>query len=123
MEMAVPILPVDDLGAARRFYVDQLGFDLEWEASQDGRTGLMGVRRGTIQITLDCPMTGHGRDACVSLRVADADRYYEEWRVRVAVKRVPHDEEWGARTFDLIDPFGNTIFVMGPVRPREGVIS
>ena len=114
MELAVPILPVDDLGAAREFYVDQLGFDLEWEATDDGRTGLMGVRRGTIQITLDCPMTGHGRDACVSLRVDDADRYYEEWRERVAVRRAPRNEDWGARTFDLIDPFGNTIFVIGP---------
>ena len=24
-------------------------------------------------------------------------------------------EPWGARTFDGIEPFGNTIFVMGPV--------
>jgi uncharacterized glyoxalase superfamily protein PhnB len=33
----------------------------------------------------------------------------------VAVKRPPRNEEWGARTFDIIDSFGNTIFVMGPV--------
>jgi hypothetical protein len=32
----------------------------------------------------------------------------------VTVLRPPRDEAWGARTFDLIDPFGNTIFVMGP---------
>jgi hypothetical protein len=31
------------------------------------------------------------------------------------VLRPPRDEEWNARTFDLLDPFGNTIFVMGPV--------
>jgi hypothetical protein len=30
------------------------------------------------------------------------------------VKRAPRNESWGARTFDLVDPFGNTIFVMGP---------
>jgi hypothetical protein len=29
--------------------------------------------------------------------------------------RAPKDEEWGARTFDLLDPSPNTIFVMGPV--------
>lgn len=115
MEMAVPILPVDDLAVARDFYVGKLGFDLMFEASGDGKTGLLGVRRGTIEITLDCPMAGHGRDACVALRVESADRYYEDWRSRVAVKRPPKNEPWGARTFDLIDPFGNTIFVMGPV--------
>jgi catechol 2,3-dioxygenase-like lactoylglutathione lyase family enzyme len=115
MELAIPILPVDDLAAARTFYVNGLGFDVAFEATDDGRTGLLGIRRGTIQITLDCPMTGHGRDACVSLRVDSADQYYDEWNARVTVERPPRNEPWGARTFDLIDPFGNTIFVMGPV--------
>ena len=114
MERATPILPADDLAVARSFYVDRLGFSVRFELSEDGKTGLLGLQRGTIYITLDCPMSGHGRGACVSLEVDDADRYYGEWRQRVTVKRPPKDEAWGARTFDLIDPFGNTIFVMGP---------
>ena len=71
--------------------------------------------RGTIEITLDCPMEGHGRDACVALQVDDVDRYHEEWSAKVKVLRAPKNEDWGARTFDLPDPFGNTLFVMGPV--------
>jgi catechol 2,3-dioxygenase-like lactoylglutathione lyase family enzyme len=114
VERAIPILPADDLDVARRFYVDGLGFEIAWEADLGEGAGLMGVRRGTIDITLDCPMAGHGRDVCVSLYVDDADRYYAEWAPRVAVKRAPRDEDWGARTFDLIDPSGNTIFVIGP---------
>jgi catechol 2,3-dioxygenase-like lactoylglutathione lyase family enzyme len=114
MERAVPVLPADDLGIAREFYVDRLGFSVRFEATEDGRTGLLGVDRGTISLTLDCPMPGHGREACVSLQVESADAYYDEWRERVAVRRPPKDEPWGARTFDVIDPFGNTIFVMGP---------
>jgi uncharacterized glyoxalase superfamily protein PhnB len=66
-------------------------------------------------MTLDCPMQGHGRNACVALQVEDADAYYREWRAKVNVLRAPKDEDWGARTFDLLDPSGNTIFVMGPV--------
>jgi catechol 2,3-dioxygenase-like lactoylglutathione lyase family enzyme len=116
MELASPNLPVDDLATAKAFYVGALGFEVEFEATDDGRSGILGVRRGTMHVTLDCPMSGHGRDACVTLRVDDADRYYEEWRTRTDVKRPPHDEPWGARTFDLLDPFGNTIFVMGPVK-------
>lgn len=116
MERAVPILPVDDLAKARSFYVDQLGFEVTFEATVDGREGLLGVRRGGIALTLDCPMSGHGRDACVSLEVEDADAYYAEWSARVPVQRAPRNEEWGARTFGLTDPFGNTIFVMGPIR-------
>jgi uncharacterized glyoxalase superfamily protein PhnB len=116
MERAVPVLPVDDLHRAREYYVDQLGFVPTFEVTEDGRNGLMGVARGGIALTLDCPMEGHGRNACVALEVADADRYFAEWSARVAVLRAPHDEPWGARTFDLQDPFGNTIFVMGPSR-------
>jgi|SRR5687768_6630829 len=117
MERAVPILPTDDLAAAKTFYVDCLGFRVRFEASEDGRTGLLGVVRGTIELTLDSPMDGHGRNACVSLRVDDADAYYREWSAKVTVLRPPQDEDWGARTFDLMDPSGNTIFVMGPVAP------
>jgi uncharacterized glyoxalase superfamily protein PhnB len=114
MERATPILPADDLNAAKSFYVDRLGFSIRFEVSEDGKNGLLGLQRGTIYLTLDSPMSGHGREACVSLEVEDADAYYHEWRNRVEVKRPPKDEDWGARTFDLIDPFGNTIFVIGP---------
>ena len=92
MERAIPILPAEDLAVAKTFYVNGLGFRVVFEVSEDGRRGLLGVERGTITLTLDSPMDGHGRNACVSL-----------------------DDDWGARTFDLLDPFGNTIFVMGPV--------
>ena len=115
MERAIPILPANDLRVAKSFYVDRLGFNVRFEASEDGTTGLLGVERGAIELTLDCPMSGHGRDACVSLQVDDADAYYDEWRERVTLQRPPKDEPWGARTFDLVDPFGNTIFVMGPL--------
>jgi catechol 2,3-dioxygenase-like lactoylglutathione lyase family enzyme len=119
MERAIPILPAEDLAAAKTFYVDGLGFRVAFEASEDGRTGLLGLERGTINLTLDSPMDGHGRNACVSLQVNDADAYYREWSAKVAVLRPPHDEDWGARTFDLLDPSGNTIFVMGPVATRR----
>jgi uncharacterized glyoxalase superfamily protein PhnB len=115
MERAIPILPADDLAVAKAFYVEGLGFRVAFEASEDGRTGLVGLERGTIRLTLDCPMTGHGRHACVSLEVDDADLYYREWSAKVTVLSPPRDQDWGARTFDVIDPFGNTIFVMGPV--------
>ena len=116
MERAIPILPADDLRVAKEFYVGRLGFDVRFEATGDGTTGLLGVDRGNISLTLDCPMSGHGREACVSLQVEDADAYYDEWRKRVEIRRAPTNEPWGARTFDVIDPFGNTIFVMGPVK-------
>jgi len=117
MERAVPVLPADDIEASRRFYVEGLGFEQTWGfTSDDGKSGMFGVARGGMAITVDCPMTGHGRNACVSLEVDDADKYYEEWRQRVKVNGKPKDEEWDRRTFGVTDPAGNTIFVIGPVR-------
>jgi hypothetical protein len=116
MERAVPILPADDLSVTRTFYVDGLGFRVTWEATEDGKSGLIGLERGGICLTIDAPMSGHGRDACVSLQVENADAYYEEWRRKVEIKQPPRNEYWGARTFGLSDPSGNTIFVIGPVR-------
>ncbi|MEZ4415928.1 MAG: glyoxalase superfamily protein [Gemmatimonadota bacterium] len=116
MERAVPILPADALDVARAFYVDQLGFEVLFEASADGKRGLLGVGRGGIRLTIDSPMEGHGRAACVSIEVADVDALFAEWSARADVLREPRDEPWGARTFDLLDPSGNTLFVMGPQR-------
>ena len=113
-ERVVPVLPGDDIAAARRFYVDALGFRVRFEVSEDGKNGLLGLERGPLYLTIDCPMSGHGRDACASIEVRDADAYYDEWRSRVEIPRPPRDEDWGARTFSVKDPFGNTLFVIGP---------
>ena len=114
-ERAIPVLPADDLRVAKNFYVDRLGFDIRFEASEDGTNGLLGLARGSIWLTIDSPMSGHGRAACVSLEVESADAYYDEWSARVEIPRTPQNESWGARTFSLADPSGNTIFVMGPI--------
>jgi catechol 2,3-dioxygenase-like lactoylglutathione lyase family enzyme len=116
MELAVPVIPADDISQAKQFYVDKLGFQITFETEPDGPRGMIGVKRGSMEITIDAPMEGHGRQACVSLRVNDADAYYREWRDKVAIKRPPLDEYWGARTFGLEDPSGNTIFVIGPLK-------
>ena len=63
MERAIPVLPVEDLDVAKEFYVHRLGFGVRFEHRGDGRDGLLGVERGPIWLTLDCPMTGHGREA------------------------------------------------------------
>jgi len=120
-ERAVPILPADDLAAARTFYVDTLGFTLTFDTSSGGRSGLVGLRRGGLELTIDSPMQGHGRRACVSLRVADVDALYGEWSARTTVLRRPRNEPWGMRTFDLLDPSGNTLFVMGPTLTTANV--
>ena len=113
-ERAVPILPADDLAAARTFYVDALGFTMTFDTSSGKGKGLLGLKRGGLELTIDSPMQGHGRRACVSLRVADVDALFGEWSARTTVLRLPRNEPWGMRTFDLLNPSGNTLFVIGP---------
>ena len=116
VERAVPIIPIDDVTVAKQYYIDGLGFRVTAE-SGDGAITI--IDRGTIHLTLDCPMDGHGRNICVGLEVEDADALYGEWRAKVPIDRPPKNEEWGARTFGLTDPFGNSIFVMGPLAKRR----
>ena len=117
MELAVPVIPADDISEAKQFYVDKLGFQLTFETETDGKRGMIGLKRGSMEITIDAPMEGHGRKACVSLRVNDADAYYREWREKVEIRNPPRDEYWGARTFGFQDPADNTVFVIGPLQP------
>lgn len=116
MERAVPNLPVDDLQVAKEFYVGKLGFSVMYEATEDGKSGVMGVQRGSFVFHLDAPMSGHGRNVVVTLEVDDTDALYDQWREQVELSRPPRNEEWGGRTFGVTDPFGNLLYVVGPVR-------
>ena len=49
LERAVPILPGDDLAAAKEFYVGKRGFQVQFEATDDGRNGIVSLERGTIE--------------------------------------------------------------------------
>lgn len=114
-DRAIPIFPGDDLDLAKDFYVRKLGFTVAWEHREDDRTGMMGLERGTIELMIDCPMTGHGRNVCASVRVHSADAYYDAWKDKVKLDRAPMNEPWGGRTFGCTDPFGNLLFIVGPV--------
>lgn len=116
MERAVPNLPADDLHVAKDFYVGKLGFSVRYEATEDGRNGVMGVQRGGFALHIDAPMSGHGRHVVATLEVDDTDSLYEEWRRAVELSRPPRNEEWGGRTFGVTDPFGNLLYVVGPVK-------
>ena len=52
----MPVLPADDLRVAKDFYATKLGFRVLFEASDGGKSGLLGLARGTIQITVDSLM-------------------------------------------------------------------
>jgi uncharacterized glyoxalase superfamily protein PhnB len=116
VERAIPILPMDDLEVAKRFYEQGLGFNVVFQVAYPHESGegcIIGLERGTMRVHLDSPMPGHGRGVCVLLEVLDAEALCQEWRSKVEIRKPPETQPWGARTFDVIDPFGNTLFCGG----------
>ncbi len=116
MERAVPNFPADDLRVAKDFYVGKLGFSVRYEATEDRKSGVMGLQRGGFVLHLDAPMSGHGRNVVATLEVDDTDALYDQWRGQVDMQRPPRNEEWGGRTFGITDPFGNLLYVVGPLK-------
>jgi predicted enzyme related to lactoylglutathione lyase len=105
-------LPVDDIGAARSFYADFLGLDVEefnlgWVArfrSADGRASLQLVTHDATS-----PV-----DSVLSVHVGDGvDEAYEEAKRRgYEVVHPLTEEPWGVRRFFVRDPDGNVINVV-----------
>jgi catechol 2,3-dioxygenase-like lactoylglutathione lyase family enzyme len=111
-DQAIPILRIVSVDKAREFYLDYLGFALDWEHRfADGLPLYMQVSRGTLRLHL----TEHYGDACpgstVFVRMRGVEALHRELAskayryLRPGVERAP----WGARVMEVTDPFGNRI--------------
>lgn len=107
-----PIFRIFDEAKAREFYLDFLGFVVDWEHRfEPGMPLYMQIRRDDMLIHL----TEHHGDATPgsSLRVdvGDVDTYHKEISAkeygyaRPGVKEQP----WKSRDMTVKDPFGNTL--------------
>lgn len=110
-------LPARDLAAAGDFYA-RLGF-----ATVFRDEGWMILTRDPLEIEF-FPHPGldpweSWASACV--RVADADRLFAEWSAAdlpaLGIPRLtaPRDEDFGLRSFALVDPDGNLLRVLSPL--------
>ena len=116
MELAIPHLRILDYDGAVAFYVDALGFEIDFEwRNEPGLPVYMGIRRGTLYAHLSeyeaSGPPGQGRGMVLS--VDDAERWYKALKQKgVPIEREIQTQPWGARDFILRDPFDNTIVVM-----------
>ena len=116
MELAVPHLRILDYDEAVAFYVDTLGFEIDFEWRNEPRLPVyMGIRRGTLYAHLSeyeaSGPPGQGRG--MTLSVDDADSWYESLKQKgVSFERAIQSQPWGARDFIVHDPFENVIVVM-----------
>lgn len=107
-----PVLRIFDEAAARAFYIDYLGFKVDWEHRFEPDLPLyMQVSRGTCRLHL----TGHHGDCCpggaVRIGCPDVDGLLSELRGRAYKALRPSAEivPWGGTEIALTDPFGNRL--------------
>ena len=119
---AVPILRIFDRAKAVEFYVNYLGFRLDWEHGGADHSPLYAqVSRGATVLHLSEHHGDASPGGAALIRVADVDALHAELHGR------PYDfarpgvtaEEWG-RVMVVIDPFHNRIVFHEPL-PAEVV--
>ncbi|HEX6315202.1 MAG TPA: VOC family protein [Gemmatimonadaceae bacterium] len=110
---AIPILDVRHIEDAITFYVDRLGFDVDFRYDKDPEN-YAGVRRDDVRLHMHRQPAEHfGNGAAGRLKfripVDDPDALYNEFRAmgvldgEVEVK----ETDWGTREFEFRDPDGN----------------
>lgn len=108
----IPLLRIFHVAKAREFYLDFLGFKLDWEHRFDPAAPVyMQVSRAGCVLHL----TEHHGDCCpgstVFVRTTGLDEFHRE----ITAKGYGHlrpgvdDSGHGSRCMEVIDPFGNRI--------------
>lgn len=103
IEGITPILRADDLAAAKRYYLDVLGFTLDWDA-----TSMISVSRDRCAIMI-CDGHQGGRGTWVWIGVEDADTLYAEFVAKGAVIRDPPQNFPWSYEFQVEDPNGHVL--------------
>jgi len=108
----IPILRIFDIGKAKEFYVDYLGFAVDWEHRfEPGLPVYMQVSRGDLTIHLsehhgDCTPGSTIFVITTGLRVFHREITAKRYpNLRPGVERMP----WNADVMEVLDPFGNRI--------------
>lgn len=118
VQRVFPTLRIHDLERAAAFYVDGLGFRIDWQwRHEPGSPAFLQLSREGLGFYL----SEHEGDAqpggLVHLYVDDVDAWHEAACQRgLEPESDPVDQPWGNREFRLRDPFGNQICIASVLR-------
>lgn len=111
MQEVFPTLRITDEARSRAFYVEGLGFTVDWEHRfEPGFPVFMQISRGGRSLYLsqhrdDCQVGG-----LVYLYVSDVDAWHAAAvAAGLALSGPPESQPWGVRDFRLTDPDGNQL--------------
>jgi predicted lactoylglutathione lyase len=103
IENVTPILRVQDLEASRRYYVQALGFSLDWDAGE-----MISVSRDRQSIML-CERDQGPPGVWLWIGVDDADALFAEFSAKGArIRSPPQNFSW-AYEFQIEDPDGHVL--------------
>ena len=112
MNHVIPILRIFDEAKAREFYIDWLGFAVDWEHRFEENMPLyMQISRDDVLLHL----SEHHGDACPGAKLLvecpEIEKYHQELIAKNYKYNRPGLETqfWGAKTVTVHDPFGNKL--------------
>lgn len=111
-KQTIPVVRIFDLQKAKDFYVEFLGFNVDWEHRfEESFPVYIQISRAGLTIHL----SEHHRDACpgstVFVWMVDIDEFHAEISRKNYRYGRPRLETtfYDAKCFEVIDPFGNRI--------------
>ena len=115
--LTIPVLRIFDEDKAREFYVDFLGFTVDWEHRFGDTFPLYcQISKDECVLNLSC----HHGDCCPGAAVVIATEDVVGYQKHLLAKGYKYakpdleDTEWGARNMSIKDPFGNRLRFCGP---------
>lgn len=112
LKKITPVLRIFDVEKAKEFYIDFLGFTLDWEHRFEAGLPLyMQISKNECALHL----TEHYGDCCpgAALRIETAD--LEAFQQKLVEKHYKHsrpqiqETPWGTKDMTIADPFGNRL--------------
>jgi catechol 2,3-dioxygenase-like lactoylglutathione lyase family enzyme len=109
---AIPTLRMFDVTKAREFYVDYLGFTVDFEHRfRDNAPLFMQVSRAGLPLYLSEHHGDGSPGLHVTIEIDGVDELHRELTVKAYRYMNPGilTTEWGTRDLGVIDPFGNRL--------------
>lgn len=112
LKVAIPILRIFSVEKAKAFYVDFLGFKVDWEHRfGEGFPLYAQISRSDLRLHL----SEHHGDACPGATVFIWMRGLAAYHIELMAKDYPYckpgldDAPWDAKVMEVTDPFGNRL--------------
>ena len=106
-----PIFRIFDYSKAKEFYIDWLGFKIDWEDKNEGSPLYMQVSKGDIIIHLSEHHGDSTPGSKVFITTTEVKAYHSELMRKEYKFNRPGLEKapWKTPCFEVIDPFGNKL--------------